>query len=160
MIGSMAERTIQDTKLRRLAELGLFSTDEDKLQEAGRAVEFVPVPAGTVLLRAGAPPHWWSYIATGSAVVEEDGVPVAVLAAGDSIGADAIARRARLGATVTTSSDAEVLTIEARRLAQLAGEHWGLALQLAMEPPLAVLSDRPVYEAGAPTASVSKSIMR
>ncbi|MHB8682414.1 MAG: cyclic nucleotide-binding domain-containing protein [Acidimicrobiales bacterium] len=156
----MTPITVADDKLRRLAELELFSTDDRLLRAAGRAVELVTVPAGSVLHRRGDRPRWWTFVAAGSAAVEVDGVLTGVLGPGDSVGADAIARRAPLAATVVALTELDVVTVEARRLPGLADRHWGMALQLAMEPPLPVLPEPADYAIETPTASLNRSTIR
>ncbi len=80
-------------------------------------------PAGTVLVRQGDPGDSFLVLAEGSARVERDGRPVAVLDRGAFLGEIALIDATPRTATVTAKTDVRVLRMERRDFLRLIDEH-------------------------------------
>ena len=102
---------------RPLQALELFADcSPSELEQIRPLVTAIPVKAGTVLLREGSIGHELVIITSGQAVVSSDvrGELVATLGAGDVVGEMALLTGERRSATVTVSTDADVLVCSVR----------------------------------------------
>jgi CRP-like cAMP-binding protein len=77
------------------------------------------VPAGTVLVREGDLAHFFYVLVSGSALVEQRGRPVSVLGPGAIFGEVALLTYQRRTATVTATTDSQVLVVPERTFRQL-----------------------------------------
>jgi len=96
----------------RLQAVPLFSKlSTDELAALGGRFEERQVKAGTRLTTEGAAGYTFFVIETGEVEVERDGSVVNTLGPGDFFGETAILSAARRNATVTTTSDANLLVL-------------------------------------------------
>jgi CRP-like cAMP-binding protein len=117
--------------------------DERLLAELAPHADRVRVPAGTVLATAGR--HAWQLLVLveGSARTTDRG-RTGILGPGRAIAPDAVATLAPFPATVTTSSEAEVLVVNGPAFVAAARQHPRLARRspvLRTEPPAITATD-------------------
>jgi CRP-like cAMP-binding protein len=129
--------------IEHLAQIDLFArcTKRD-LRIVVRHGERIGATSGTTLVRQGDRGDAFFLVLSGTAVVERDGVTVAQLGPGSWFGELALLDPADRAATVTSSSDAELLALDARMFKVLLRELPGLSAAM-----LAALARR-VREAG------------
>ena len=109
-----------DEKEQRIAAIPLFaSADRKTMKKLVEAVEEVHIASGTTMIRSGGFPGEFSVIVDGTASVEVNGEEVARLGPSDVVGELAFLARAPASATVTTTSDCEMLSIRYNRLEQI-----------------------------------------
>lgn len=107
----------KSTDLRPLQDLALFADcSASELEQVRRLVTSIRVDAGTVLMREGSIGFELVIIADGQAVVTSDvhGELLATLGAGDFIGEMSLLSGEPRSATVTVTTDAEVLVCTRR----------------------------------------------
>ncbi|MEM7337460.1 MAG: cyclic nucleotide-binding domain-containing protein [Actinomycetota bacterium] len=123
-------RSTED-KQTRLAAVPLFAgADRKAMRNLVEAVEEVTVSGGTTLINQGGFPAEFSVIVTGSARVEVNGTDVATLGPDDVIGELAFLARTAASATVTATSDCELLVIRYGRLEKILDGDPGFVRQL------------------------------
>jgi len=104
----------------RLANVPLFQAcSKQDLRHIARLADSDTCRAGDVLVREGRRGSELYVIVEGEAEVSRDGVTVATLNAGDYFGELAVLRPAPRTATVTATTDMEVLIVTAQQLAIL-----------------------------------------
>lgn len=104
-----------DRYLEHLGKVPMFSACSKKeLQLIGRAAEDVHYGSGDVLIKEGATGREFFVIMDGKARVTRKGKEVNVLGPGDFFGELALLDRAVRNATVTATSDMELLVLEER----------------------------------------------
>jgi CRP-like cAMP-binding protein len=104
----------------RLANVPLFrACSKEDLRRIARLADADTCRGGEVLVREGRRGNELYVIVEGEADVSRDGVSVATLAAGDYFGELAVLRPAPRTATVTATTDMELLIVTARELAIL-----------------------------------------
>ena len=104
----------------RLANVPLFrACSKQDLRLIARLADYDTCKAGAVLVREGRRGTELFVIISGEAEVSRDGATVATLNAGDYFGELAVLRPAPRTATVTATTDMEVLIVTARELAVL-----------------------------------------
>lgn len=116
----MAKR---DKYLEHLRQVPMFSacTKRD-LQLIGRYAENITVPAGKVLVAEGRPGDEFFVIAFGKATVTRDGREVNVLGPGDYFGELALLDRAPRNATITATTEMELVLLGRREFNGLLAE--------------------------------------
>jgi len=109
-----------DTKLEMLSQLPLFEgSSRDELREIATLADEIDVPAKTTLVREGANPYEFIVILDGEVAVDEGGVPVATLGAGDFLGEIAVLTRGKRTATAITTAPSRLLVLTDRAFRQL-----------------------------------------
>ena len=104
----------------RLANVPLFrACSKQDLRLIARLADYDTCKAGDVLVREGRRGTELFVIVSGGAEVSRDGATVATLKAGDYFGELAVLRPAPRTATVTATTDMEVLIVTSRELAVL-----------------------------------------
>jgi len=104
----------------RLANVPLFrACSKQDLRHIARLADYDTVRAGETLVRQGRRGNELYVIVDGEADVSRDGVSVATLTAGDYFGELAVLCPAPRTATVTATTDMEVLIVTSRELAIL-----------------------------------------
>jgi len=92
---------------------GLWRRD---LLEIARSVDLVDVDAGTLIVERGRRGHELFLVVAGSATVDEDGCPTAMVGPSDTIGEVAVIAGAPHPATVTAASPMRLMVIRRREL--------------------------------------------
>lgn len=90
----------------------------------------LPVSAGDVICAEGEPGHEFYVIASGEAIVERAGAPVAKLGAGDHFGELALLDRGPRSATVRAVTDGRLYVLHERSFAAVLNEVPALAQKL------------------------------
>jgi CRP/FNR family transcriptional regulator, cyclic AMP receptor protein len=114
-----------------LADSPLFSQcSKRELRLVAKTAKVKAVPAGTVLVKQDEPGEAMFVILSGSASVQRGGRKLAALGAGDVVGELALLSRGPRNATVTTTTAADIATIERRGLNRLVEDAPGFARKL------------------------------
>lgn len=138
----------QDTKAQLLRGVSLFRSCTDaELRTLASAWDQVHFPAGKVLVREGEAGSEAFILASGTADVTLAGKKLAEIGDGAVVGEMALLDNGRRAATVTLTTDAELLVIEVRRFRGLLDEMPSLTRQI-----LSTLSQRLREVEGALTA--------
>lgn len=104
----------------RLGNVPLFrACTKQDLRRIARLADYNTAKSGEVIVRQGRRGNELFVIVTGEAEVSRDGEVVASLSAGDYFGELAVLRPAPRTATVTATTDVELLIVTARELAIL-----------------------------------------
>jgi cAMP-dependent protein kinase regulator len=104
----------EDAKLDRLAAIPLFAgTDRKQLERVARLCTEVRVPSGRTLCTEGEPGQEFFVVEEGEAAVTVGGSPVATLRAGDFFGELALLDGQARAATVTSTTEMQVLVLTA-----------------------------------------------
>ena len=107
----------------RLANVPLFrACSKQDLRHIARLADYDTCRAGDVLVREGRRGNELYVIVNGEAEITRDGVTIATLKPGDYFGELAVLRPAPRTATVTATSDMDVLIVTARELAILVSD--------------------------------------
>jgi CRP-like cAMP-binding protein len=107
-------------RLDQLARVPLFSgCSQRELGKVVRAVDEVVVPAGRVLVEQGRLGHDCYVIVSGSAEVTRDANTIATLGPGDTIGELAVLDGGPRTATVTATTELDLLVLGQREFAAL-----------------------------------------
>jgi CRP-like cAMP-binding protein len=107
----------------RLANVPLFrACSKQDLRHIARLADYDTCRAGEVLVREGRRGNELYVIVNGEAEVSRDGTSLATLEAGDYFGELAVLRPAPRTATVTATTDMDVLIVTARELAILVSD--------------------------------------
>ncbi len=113
----------KDEHLERLGEVSVFrALSRDDLQVLGRSADTVEVTAGTVLVKEGEIGREFFVLLSGEVSVVAGGQEVNVLREGQWFGELAIIDPAPRDATVTATTDCELLLIDSRRFRPLLEE--------------------------------------
>ena len=100
----------KDGKIELLKHVPLFShCTKKQLAEIANLTDLVVLPAGTVLIREGAPGSEFMVIVVGAVEVRRSGRRIKTLGAGDFTGELALISGAPRNATVTTTQDTSLL---------------------------------------------------
>lgn len=118
----------KDEHLERLGEVSVFrALSREDLQVLGRSADTVEVKAGAVLVKEGEIGREFFVLLSGEVSVVVGGREVAVLREGHWFGELAIIDPAPRDATVTATTDCELLLIDSRRFRPLLEEVPALA---------------------------------
>lgn len=118
----------KDENIQRLGEVSVFrALSREDLQVLGRSTDTVEVKAGTVLVKEGEIGREFFVLLSGEVSVVAGGKEVNVLSQGQWFGELAIIDPAPRDATVTATSDCELLLIDSRRFRPLLEEVPALA---------------------------------
>ena len=102
----------KDAKLELLKEVPLFALcNKKQLTAIASLADLVYLPAGTVLIREGAPGREFMVIVEGAVDVKRKGRRINTLGPGDFIGEMALISGGPRNATVTTTADTSLLAI-------------------------------------------------
>lgn len=113
----------KDEHLERLGEVSVFrALSREDLQVLGRSADTVSVPAGTALVREGEIGREFFVLLSGEVSVVVGGTEVARLEQGQWFGELAIIDPAPRDATVTATTDCDLLVIDSRRFRPLMEE--------------------------------------
>ena len=105
----------QDAKTERIAAVPLFAdTDRKHLQQIASLCTEVSAPAGTVLCREGESGQEFFVLLEGTVAVTSHGAELARLGRGDFFGELALLDGKTRNATVTATSDVELLVLSRR----------------------------------------------
>jgi len=113
----MMRRSAPRSQLDKLRSISLFSACSDRdLAQIDRLVDDIWFAKGDVLARQGTPARQAFVIVSGTASVSVDGTAIADVGPGDCVGEMALLARpvGVRSATVTATSDMNVLVLEAR----------------------------------------------
>jgi CRP-like cAMP-binding protein len=128
----------RDSKIEHLARVRLFSAlNKKELGLISRVSDEVQVPTGKVLCREGDTGHEFFLILDGKADVKSGGHHVAQLGPGQYFGELSLLTRAPRNATVTATSDMEVLVLGQREFSAILEEVPALSHKL-----LGVMAER------------------
>ncbi len=120
-----------DTYLQHLSVVPLFAACSKKeLGLISRRAEQISIDPGRVITKEGAPGHEFFVILEGTATVSRGGRKIATLGAGDYFGELALLDRAPRNATVTATTELEVVVLGQREFSGLLDEVPGLAHKL------------------------------
>jgi CRP-like cAMP-binding protein len=110
----------RDGKLEVLAGLALFGGCSHKqLVRLGRITELARVQPGGSVLTQGDLYRWWVVIASGSALVLRDDLPLAVLGPGDWCGEGPIVRRSPSEVSLVAMTPMEIVLMDGQRFLEL-----------------------------------------
>ena len=131
-------RLRKDNKRELIKSIPIFShCSRKELDALSKEFDEIDVPAGRVLTTQGEPGREFVVLVQGTAEVTKDGRRVNMLAAGDFLGEIALLSGGPRTATVTTTSDADLLILNSRSFARLTKEVPSLQTSV-----LRALSDR------------------
>ena len=106
----------KDAKLELLENVPLFALcDKKQLTAIASLADLVYLPAGTELIREGAPGREFMVIVDGAVDVRRKGRKINTLGPGDFIGEMALISGGPRNATVTTTADTSLLAITERQ---------------------------------------------
>lgn len=114
----MATQTDQKLELLKRAPL-LAGLGRREIEEVGRLVEEIDVPAGQVLMREGETGREFFVLVEGSVAIERGGSPVRTMAPGDFFGEIALLAEGPRTATATTEAASKVLVLGHREFHSL-----------------------------------------
>jgi len=110
-------------RLDQIARVPLFSAcSQRELARVVRTVDEITVPAGRVLVEQGRAGHECYVIVTGAAEVTRDANTIATLGPGDTVGELAVLDGGPRTATVTATTDLDLLVLGQREFAALLSE--------------------------------------
>ena len=110
-------------RLEQLSHVSLFSAcSQRELEKVARVIDEVKLDAGRVLVEQGRVGHECYVIVSGKAAVSRDGVAIAVLGPGSPVGELAVIDGGPRSATVTASTDLDLLVLGQREFAGLLAE--------------------------------------
>ena len=116
-----------DTKLELLRRVPLFAgCGRRDVEEIGRLVEEVDVPAGTVLTREGATGGEFFVIVDGEVAIDREGRRIRTLGPGDFLGEIAMIDHGPRTASATTLGPARLLVLAPREFHSLLDSHAGI----------------------------------
>lgn len=109
-----------DQKLELLEQVPLFAgIGREGLEEIGRIVDEIDVPAGRALTHEGRHEGYFFVIVSGTVRIERGGQTINTIGAGDFLGEIALLDGGPRTATATTQSDTSLLTVTYQRFQQL-----------------------------------------
>jgi CRP-like cAMP-binding protein len=116
--------THTDTKLELLKRMPLLSDlGRKEIEEVGRLVDEIDVPAGRVLMREGDTGHEFFVVVSGTVAVDRGGAPVRTIEPGGFFGEIALLSESPRSATVTTSTPATLLVLGHREFHSLMDQY-------------------------------------
>ena len=116
-------RLRKDSKRELLKSIPIFAhCSRKELDALSSEFDEIDVPAGRVLTTQGEPGREFVVLVSGTAEVTKDGRRVNMLGSGDFLGEIALLSGGPRTATVTTTSDADLLILNSRSFARLTKE--------------------------------------
>jgi signal-transduction protein with cAMP-binding, CBS, and nucleotidyltransferase domain len=138
-----------DDAVELMRALPLFADlGDDELSEVADLCDIAVAHPGQVVQAQDVPVRRWHLITAGHAVVQRDGVPLGLLARGDSWGEHSLLNQVRSPVTVAALSPVTLLTVRDKEFFAIPEEHPVLAGRLVARS--AVSADRlalPVFNA-------------
>lgn len=111
-----------DTTAEHLRSIAIFAgLDDDELEVIATAARHLDADAGTTLVRQGEPGHGMLIVVSGRVEVTRDGEHLAHVGPGGYVGEMALLTRGVRNATVTATTDVELLHIGGPRFAAMLG---------------------------------------
>lgn len=116
-------RLRKDSKRELLKSIPIFAhCSRKELDALSSEFDEIDVPAGRVLTTQGEPGREFVVLVSGTAEVTKDGRRINMLGSGDFLGEIALLSGGPRTATVTTTSDADLLILNSRSFARLTKE--------------------------------------